>query len=208
MLKIGLTGGIGCGKTTATHCFTKLGVPVIDADEVSHALVEPGMPALQQIRQIFGRKTIDHSGSLNRKVLRDIIFSNPIQKKKLESILHPLIYEEMQRRLDCLHNDYVILSIPLLLETKMEHFVDRILIIDCPVKVQIERVISRDKLDTERIQSILDSQVTRQQRILSGDDVIDNSGSIAVLEESIKKLHNSYISLCKNSIISMHEIKD
>ena len=198
MLKIGLTGGIGCGKTSATNYFAKLGIPIIDADEISHALVAPGMPALIQIRKTFGEETIDDNGSLNRKVLRDIIFSDLVKKKKLESILHPRVYAEMQRRVDRLHNVYVILSIPLLLETKMENFVDRILIIDCSVKVQFERVKARDQLSDERIQSILDSQVSREQRLLSGDDIIDNSGSITALEESLKKLHNLYISLSKN----------
>ena len=198
MLKIGLTGGIGCGKTSATNYFAKLGIPIIDADKISHALVEPGMPALIQIRQTFGEETINDNGSLNRKVLRDIIFSDLVKKKKLESILHPRVYAEMQRRVDRLHNIYVILSIPLLLETKMQNFVDRILIIDCSVKVQFERVKARDQLSNERIQSILDSQVSREQRLLSGDDIIDNSGSIIALEESLKKLHNLYISLSKN----------
>ena len=198
MLKIGLTGGIGCGKTSATNYFAKLGIPIIDADKISHTLVEPGMPALIQIRQTFGEETINDNGSLNRKVLRDIIFSDLVKKKKLESILHPRVYAEMQRRVDRLHNIYVILSIPLLLETKMQNFVDRILIIDCSVKVQFERVKARDQLSNERIQSILDSQVSREQRLLSGDDIIDNSGSITALEESLKKLHNLYISLSKN----------
>ena len=198
MLKIGLTGGIGCGKTSATNYFAKLGIPIIDADEISHALVAPGMPALIQIRKTFGEETIDDNGSLNRKVLRDIIFSDLVKKKKLESILHPRVYAEMQRRVDRLHNVYVILSIPLLLETKMENFVDRILIIDCSVKVQFERVKARDQLSDERIQSILDSQVSREQRLLSGDDIIDNTGSITAFEESLTKLHNLYISLSKN----------
>ena len=198
MLKIGLTGGIGCGKTSATNYFAKLGIPIIDADEISHALVAPGMPALIQIRKTFGEETIDDNGSLNRKVLRDIIFSDLVKKKKLESILHPRVYAEMQRRVDRLHNVYVILSIPLLLETKMENFVDRILIIDCSVKVQFERVKARDNLSDERIQSILDSQVSREQRLLSGDDIIDNTGSITAFEESLTKLHNLYISLSKN----------
>ena len=198
MLKIGLTGGIGCGKTSATNYFAKLGIPIIDADEISHTLVEPGMPALIQIRKTFGEETIDCNGSLNRKALRDIIFSDLVKKKKLESILHPRVYAEMQRRVDRLHNVYVILSIPLLLETKMENFVDRILIIDCSVKVQFERVKARDQLSDERIQSILDSQVSREQRLLSGDDIIDNTGSITAFEESLTKLHNLYISLSKN----------
>ena len=198
MLKIGLTGGIGCGKTTATNYFAKLGVPIIDADEIARELVEPGMPALIKIRQIFGKETISYNGSLNRKALRNIIFSDPIQKKKLESILHPRVYAEMQRRVDRLHNEYAILSIPLLLETKMEYFVDRILIIDCSVEAQFERVKKRDRLNDERIQSILNSQVSRDQRLLSGDDIIDNSGSTTALEESLKKLHNLYVSLSKN----------
>ncbi len=195
MLKIGLTGGIGCGKTTAGKIFLQHGVPVIDADEIAHDLVQPKQAALTQIVKIFGAHILLRDGSLNRDLLRSAIFSNPALKQQLEEILHPLVYTEMRNQLKTLKSKYVILSIPLLLETKTEKFVDRIAVIDCFENQQIERVLSRDQLSREQIQSIIDSQVSREQRIQSADDIIDNSGFASGLAEQIKKLHNHYLSL-------------
>ena len=195
MLKIGLTGGIGCGKTTVANCFADLGVPLIDADEIAHDIVEPGKPALGLLEAHFGKQIIV-SGSLDRAALREIVFSDPEQKKHLESILHPLVYQEIQRQLDKLLGSYVIISIPLLLETKMQSFVDRILVIDCPFEQQINRVKNRDRLSVQRIQSIISTQVSREQRLSAADDIIDNSSSTPQqLAEQVKKLHNSYLLL-------------
>lgn len=199
MLKIGLTGGIGCGKTTAANCFAELGVPLIDADEIAHDSVAPGKPALGLLEAHFGKQLIV-SGSLDRAALREIIFSDPEQKKHLESILHPLVYQEIQRRLDKLLGNYVILSIPLLLETRMQSFVDRILVVDCPVEHQINRVKNRDKLSVLRIQSIISSQVSREQRLSAADDIIDNSSTPQQLAEQVKKLHNSYLLLSSSHL--------
>lgn len=194
MLKIGLTGGIGCGKTTAANLFIELGIPVLDADLIAHTLVNKGQLALNQIEKIFGSTIINEDGSLNRKKLGEIVFSNPHKKKQLESILHPLVYEELQRQLESLDAPYAILCIPLLLETKMQHIVDRVLVIDCPVEVQFERVKRRDQLTDERIFSVINAQTSRQQRLSLADDIIKNSGSTSKLAEQIKKLHNLYIS--------------
>ena len=194
MLKIGLTGGIGCGKTTAANLFIELGIPVLDADLIAHTLVNKGQLALNQIEKIFGSTIINEDGSLNRKKLGEIVFSNPHKKKQLESILHPLVYGELQRQLESLDAPYAILCIPLLLETKMQHIVDRVLIIDCPVEVQFERVKRRDQLTDERIFSVINAQTSRQQRLSLADDIIKNSGSTSKLAEQIKKLHNLYIS--------------
>ena len=196
MLKIGLTGGIGCGKTTAANLFIELGIPVIDADVIAHTLVNKGQPALGQIEKTFGSTIINENGALNRKKLGEIVLSNPHKKKQLESILHPLVYDELQRQLELLDAPYAILCIPLLLETNMQHLVDRVLVIDCPVAVQFERIKRRDQLTDERIYSIIDAQVSRQHRLLSANDVIFNSGSASKLAEQIKKLHNLYISTC------------
>lgn len=196
MLKIGLTGGIGCGKTTAANLFIELGIPVIDADVIAHTLVNKGQPALSQIKKTFGSTIINADGSLNRKKLGEIVFSNPRKKKQLESILHPLVYEELLCQLESLDAPYAILCVPLLLETKMQHLVDRVLVIDCPVEVQFERVKRRDQFTDERIYSIIDAQTSRQQRLSSADDIINNSGSTSTLAEQIKKLHNLYISTC------------
>lgn len=195
MLKVGLTGGIGCGKSTVAKIFADLNIPVLDADEIAHRLVEKDQPALAQIRQEFGTDILTPDGSLNRKKLRDRIFSDPAQKQKLESILHPLIYKTLQAELEQLIAPYCIISVPLLFETGMTHFVDRILVIDCPVETQIERVKARDNLTTERIQSIIDNQVSRTFRKAKTNDLIDNSGSDYRLAEQVKKLHNLYLSL-------------
>ncbi len=195
MLKVGLTGGIGCGKTTVAKIFAQLNIPVIDADEIAHRLVAIGQPALAQIHQEFGADILSPDGSLNRKKLGELIFSDPKQKQKLESILHPLVYQAIEAELRLLNAPYCIISIPLLFETNMSHFVDRILVVDCAVETQIERVRSRDNLTVERIQSIIDSQASRNFRIEQADDLIENSGTDDKLAERVKKLHNLYLSL-------------
>jgi dephospho-CoA kinase len=210
MLKVGLTGGIGCGKSTVAKIFagitidaatqsgtgSALNVPVLDADEIAHRLVEKGQPALTQIQQAFGNNILNPDGSLNRKKLGELVFSDLKQKQKLESTLHPLIYKTLQTELEQLTAaPYCIISIPLLFETGMMHFVNRILVIDCPVETQIERVKARDSLTIERIQSIIDSQVSRTFRKAKADDLIDNSVTDYRLAEQVKKLHNLYLSI-------------
>lgn len=195
MLKVGLTGGIGCGKSTVARIFSDLNVPVLDADAIAHRLVEKGRPALRQIQQAFGTAILNPDGSLNRKSLREQVFSDLKQKQKLESILHPLIYRTLLAELEQLIAPYCIISIPLLFETGMTHFVDRILVIDCPVETQVERVKVRDRLSIERIQSIIDSQVSRTFRKAQADDLIDNSDTDYGLAEQVKKLHNLYLSI-------------
>jgi dephospho-CoA kinase len=195
MLKVGLTGGIGCGKSTVARLFNNLNIPVLDADEIAHRLVDAGQPALAQISQEFGQAILSPDGSLNRKNLRDLVFSDLKQKKKLESILHPLIYKTLQTELKQLVAPYCILSIPLLFETNMMQLVDRVLVIDCPLETQIERVKTRDNLTVETIQSIINSQLSRTIRKVKADDLIDNSGADYGLAEQVKKLHNLYLSL-------------
>ncbi len=195
MLKVGLTGGIGCGKSTVAKIFADLNIPVLDADQIAHRLVEKGQPALARIQQEFGASILSPDGSLNRPHLREIVFSDLTQKQKLESILHPLIYKTIQAALEQLAAPYCIVSIPLLFETDMTRLVDRILVIDCPVETQIERVKIRDNLTIERIQSIVDNQVSRAYRIAKADDLIDNSTADYRLAEQVKKLHNLYLSL-------------
>ena len=198
MLKIGLTGGIGSGKSTVARLFAELNSPVLDADAIAHQLVAKGQPALARIRQTFGSNILNPDGSLNRVALRDLVFSAPEQKQKLESILHPLIYETLQAEMEQLSAPYCIVCIPLLFETHMTHFVDRILVVDCPVETQIERVKHRDQMSMERIESIIANQVSRAIRKSKADDLIDNSNTnlgVSELAEQVKKLHNLYLSL-------------
>jgi len=203
MLKIGLTGGIGCGKTTVAKAFELLKIPVIDADEIAHQLVAIGQPALAQIQQEFGAAIFSPDDSLNRKKLKELIFSDPKQKQKLESILHPLVYQSIQTELKQLDSPYCIICIPLLFETNMTRFVDRVLVVDCPVETQIERVRKRDNMTMERIQSIIDSQVSRTFRKAQANDLIDNSEIDDRLAEDVKKLHNLYLSLsaCRDKLV-------
>jgi dephospho-CoA kinase len=195
MLRVGLTGGIGCGKSTVAKIFAGKNISILDADVIAHQLVETGQPALAQIQQTFGTHILNPNGSLNRAALRERIFSDLKQKQQLEAILHPLVYATLQANLEQLSSPYCIISIPLLFETNMTHFVDRILVIDCPVETQIERVINRDKLTQARIQSIIDSQVSRAFRKANADDLINNTGTDYRLAEQVKKLHNLYLSL-------------
>jgi dephospho-CoA kinase len=195
MLKIGLTGGIGCGKSTVARIFEQLKTPVIDADEIAHQLVAIGQPALAQIQQDFGTRVFKPDGSLDRKKLSEIVFSDPKQKQKLESILHPLVYQFIQAKIKQLNTPYCIICIPLIFETNMTHLVDRILVVDCSVETQIERVRKRDNMAIERIQSIIDSQVSRAFRKAHTNDLIDNSVTDDRLAEEVKKLHNLYLSL-------------
>lgn len=202
MLKIGLTGGIGSGKSTIANLFNDLyNIPIIDADIIAHQLVEPKQPALISIQKTFGASVINQDGSLNRNTLREIIFADNDKKKQLEDILHPLIFEQMQSELNQQTSAYSILCIPLLMETNKTSFVDRTLVIDCPVETQIERVTSRDQLSTEQIMSIISSQVSREYRLSHANDIIDNSNSTSELAEQVKKLHNQYI-LFNNSVNS------
>lgn len=195
MLKIGLTGGIGSGKTTVTQLFAALNVPIIDADELAHQLVAVGQPALERIQTEFGAAVINADGSLNRKEMRERIFSDAAAKKTLEVILHPLIYAAIQTKINQLTAAYCIICVPLLFETQMTAIADRILIIDCPVGQQIERVKLRDQLTREKIQAIIDSQISRENRLSKADDIINNSATDADLGQQVKALHHLYISL-------------
>lgn len=195
MLKVGLTGGIGCGKTTVAKLFEELGVPVIDADEISHHLVQVGQPALATIAKVFGAEMLNSDGSLNRSHLRNLVFSHPEDKAKLESILHPLIFQAIQTSVEMLDTQYCLICIPLLFETQMTQLVDRILVVDCPEETQILRVRQRDHLAREQIQAIIHSQVSREYRITHANELIENTESNDKLAEQVKKLHNLYLSI-------------
>jgi len=198
MLVIGLTGGIGCGKTAVTERFAELGVPVIDADRVAREVVEPGQPALEKIRLRFGDEMLRSDGDLKRDRLRELIFSDEQARLELEAILHPLIRQRMRDRLKNLEADYAILAIPLLLETGQSETVDRILVVDCPEETQIRRVCSRDGISGKRVRKILSAQSSRRERLAAADDVIDNSGSLTELTPRILALHRSYLALARS----------
>ena len=181
MLIIGLTGGIGSGKTAVSDHFAALGVPVVDTDLISRQLVEPGQPLLKIIIREFGESYLDASGRLDRAALRRLIFSQPQARRKLESILHPAIRQEAKRQLAQMQADYAILVIPLLVENSADYPLDRILVVDAPESQQIKRVMQRDGSSMESTQKILHNQASRAQRLSLADDVITNDADLACL---------------------------
>ncbi|MCK5669309.1 MAG: dephospho-CoA kinase [Gammaproteobacteria bacterium] len=194
-LKIGLTGGIGSGKSAACEIFSELGVPVIDADNIAHNLVKPGMPAFDEIKKLFGNGVISSDGTLDRKIIRDKVFANEIDRKKLENILHPAVYEEIASQVKNIDSRYCIISIPLLFETDASKTVDRILVIDAPRELQLERAANRDKTNMSDINAIIDSQISRKDRLSAADDIVDNKGDINELRKKICDLHEFYTNI-------------
>jgi len=192
VLKIGLTGGIGSGKSTACEIFSEFGVPVIDADIIAHSLVRPGMPALEEIAKAFGKEVISKDGTLDRKIVRDQIFENETKRKKLEDILHPAVYKEISVQVENINFKYCIISIPLLLETNATMAVDRILVIDVPRELQLERASNRDKTNRNDINAIINSQISRKDRLSAANDIVDNKGDINELHKKICDLHEFY----------------
>jgi len=193
MMVVGLTGGIGCGKSAVTRLFERHGVPVIDADIVARDVVAPGQPALGLITQRFGDKVVAADGKLDRARLRQIVFDNPQARRDLEAILHPRIRQSMRQQLDALSTPYAILSVPLLQETGQVNTVDRVLVVDCSEEVQMERICKRDSVDRAHVRLILDAQSSRTEKLQIADDVIDNSGPLESLEPQVEALHRFYL---------------
>jgi dephospho-CoA kinase len=197
-LVIGLTGGIGSGKSAASAIFSRLGIPVIDADEIARALVAAGEPALAEITGAFGKDILDSTGELDRDALRRRVFANSAERQRLEAILHPRIRRKIQRHINELHSPYCIVVIPLLVETRQSDLVDRILVIDIPEATQISRVAARDRLAREEILAILDAQATRDMRLAAADDVIENDDGLDVLELRVRGLHEKYLEIARS----------
>lgn len=195
MLKVGLTGGIGCGKTRVSNLFQSLNVPVIDADCVARDLLKPDQLALRKVVEHFGEMILLTDGSLDRAQLRQRIFNNPSERKQLDAIMHPLIFTEIKSRIDQLNSSYIIVVIPLLFETFAQRKVDRVLLIDCPVDIQIARVSARDHVDHRHVEAIIASQCPREQRLALTHDVIFNGAAEGSLAEAVKRLHNFYTKL-------------
>ncbi len=192
---IGLTGGIGTGKSTVCKLFAERGVAVIDADAVAKELVALDQPALQAIVQEFGKGIIDAKGRLRRDRLRSIVFSDPERRKRLEKLLHPLILKEMLSRANRAGGPYCILCIPLLVETDQSSAVDRVLVVDAPEALQIQRVMERDHLTIDEIKAIMHAQASREDRLEAADDVIMNASDMTKLAEQVNALHQKYLAL-------------
>ena len=194
-LIIGLTGGLGSGKSSAADRFASHGVPVIDTDVIARELVMPGQPALQLIAEHFGPDVLDADGTLNRSALRERVFRDERERRYLETLLHPLIRATSLERIGQLDAPYCIWVIPLLLETGARADVDRVLLIDCPVSLQRQRVRERDRLDDEAISHIMAAQASRPQRQAIADDLILNDGSPEALLRAVDECHTAYLAL-------------
>lgn len=197
---VGLTGGIGSGKSTVAGLFAKLGVQVIDTDEIAHELTRPGGEAMAPIRTAFGKEAVAADGSLDRARMRRLAFSDARARKRLEAILHPLIRAESDRRVVRAASPYTILVIPLLVESGVDRSrTARVLVVDCPEAGQLERAMRRSGLPEAEVRAIIASQATREQRLAAADDVIDNSGAHEALEAQISRLHEKYLTLAARS---------
>ena len=199
MLVIGLTGGIGSGKSTVAEMFATLGVPVIDMDHIARQVVEPGQPALAQITQEFGSNVLDADGCLNRRKLRELIFDSTEKRRRLEAILHPLIRQETQQQISELDAAYCIIVIPLLLESNQHSLVDRILVVDVPEALQITRTMQRDGISAVEVQNILAAQMDRNSRLAAADDVIDNSAGLEQIRTRVTELDHQYRRLASST---------
>ena len=187
-----LTGGIASGKTTVSDLFELKGVPIIDTDVIAHEIVEPGQAALDRIRVEIGQEFINSEGELDRRKMRDAIFSEPELKSKLEGILHPAISAEASRRVAVLDQPWCILVVPLLVESNLFPWIDRVLVVDTEESVQIQRVMARDKINRKQARAILDAQAGRQQRLNLADDIIENNASLEQLESAVDRLYKRY----------------
>jgi dephospho-CoA kinase len=194
-LRIGLTGGIASGKSTVAQRFLELGVPVIDADESSRFVVAAGQPGWAEVTQRFGTGILTAGGELDRRALRNMVFADSERRRELEAILHPLIRADMERRASAAVGPYLVLAIPLLVEGGPSHRIDRILVVDLPEDVQLERVMNRDGGTMEQARAILAAQASRASRIQAADDVLLNSGTVSELRQAVDGLHERYLRL-------------
>jgi dephospho-CoA kinase len=193
---VGLTGGIGSGKSTVARAFEAHGIEVIDADALAHRLTAAGGAAIPAIRAAFGPEVVDANGALDRARMRGLAFADPAARKRLEAILHPMIRAETERLAQGAASAYVILMIPLLVESgDPRSRCDRVLVVDCPEEHQIRRVMARSGLDRAEVEAIMATQVRRAQRLAAADDVVDNSGDATAIAPQVDALHRRYLGL-------------
>lgn len=195
MLTIGLTGGIGSGKSSVANLFRELHVTVFDTDDIARQLVEPGRPALKEITDLFGAELLLPDGTLDRAKLRELIFEDVNSRKTLESILHPRIRASLLLSIKQCSDAYCIAVIPLLVENNWQQVVDRVLVVDTEEKLQLQRAAQRDRMPRSVIQNIMHAQASRKQRLSVADDVIVNNGDLHDLREKVQSLHRKYIAL-------------
>lgn len=197
---LGLTGGIGSGKTAAARCFSELGVHVVDADQAARWVVEPGQPALEEIVQRFGVEILQPDGTLNRAALRQRIFQEAEQRRWLESVLHPRIQIAIDEHLAQAQSPYAILVSPLLIESGQSQQTQRVLVVDVPESVQIARTMARDQVEEAQVQAIINAQMSRPERLRQAHDVLVNQHSPEHLAQEVKRLHEFYLSLKEGQV--------
>jgi dephospho-CoA kinase len=197
---VGLTGGIGSGKSAAADEFARLGAAIVDTDEIARRLTAPGGAAIPQVRSLFGEAFIDASGAMDREAMRRRAFADPAARRSLEQLLHPMIRAESERRIAAAHAPYVVHVVPLLVESAgYRDRVDRVLVVDVPEELQVARVGARSALSPEQVRAIMSSQAPREQRLAAADDVIDNRGSLDALRAEVAALHAKYLALAKTA---------
>ncbi len=192
---VGLTGGIGSGKTAVSDRFHALGISIVDADIAARVVVEPGKPALREIQEHFGAAILQSDGSLDRAALREKVFKHDVERKWLEQLLHPLINKEIQTELSLSTSPYTILVSPILIETGQSRFTNRILVVDVPLEVQIQRTMARDDNSEEQVRNIIKAQTSREQRAAAADDIILNDQDLQKLDHDIAGLHAKYLKM-------------
>lgn len=193
---VGLTGGIGSGKSAAAEEFARLGATVVDADAIAHELTRPGGAAVEEVRRQFGAQYVDAAGAMDRAKMRALAFGDPQAKSRLERLLHPLIRAESERRIAAARTPYVVNVVPLLVESPgYRERVSRVLVVDCPPDLQRRRVRQRSGLGDDEIRRILEAQVPREKRLAAADDVIDNSGTLDALHKQVVALHARYLTM-------------
>lgn len=193
---IGLTGGIGSGKTAVSDTFKSLGIDIVDADVSSRRVVEKGQPALDAIRAHFGDNVLDSGNNLDRAKLREIIFNNSEERVWVEKLLHPKIAEHIKDQLESSESPYCILVSPLLLETEQKSYCSFVLVVDVPEESQIARTAKRDGVSEEQVKNIISAQIDRKKRLEQADEIIINDGSMEDLKEKVMVLHTKYLSQC------------
>ncbi|MEE4162302.1 MAG: dephospho-CoA kinase [Woeseiaceae bacterium] len=198
VLRIGLTGGIASGKSTVADILANLGAQIIDTDVVAREVVEPGQPALDEIRDAFGDDVFEDDGTLDRRRLRERIFASPRDRERLEHILHPRIRDATISQAASLEGPYQVIVVPLLTGSSLVALVDRVLVVDCDEATQVERLLDRDAESEEQARRILAAQASREERLAIADDVIVNDGSLEELESRASQLHENYVRLSQN----------
>jgi dephospho-CoA kinase len=196
MLVVGLTGGIGSGKSAAAEAFQALGAHVVDTDAIAHELTQAGGAAMPHIVSLFGDAFVAQSGALDRAKMRERVFADPVAKQALEGLLHPMIRDESARRIRESRGPYVVHVVPLLIESKdYRQRVDRVVVVDAPEAQQVERVMRRSRLPEDEVRAIMRTQASRAERLAAADDVVDNSGTVDALRKQVAALHGKYLKM-------------